>query len=263
MIPEMGNLISFKMTNSEDYILYHKFIETYLPQGFNRLDREDFLLVQLEELTEANNQFFYVADVIGMKIHFTSKRSSLTIGIPPEDLTFYHFMEATHPDDIQRLNLGRTKLVKMAQDLFIAEKGHSVLCTNIRMRVPSGEYSDFLIQCYLFYTTIPYKTVFFLKIHTNIDWHKKIKHGYHYYTGDDLSYLRYPDDEMLMKGNIFSDREFEIIRLIEAGFDSEKISEKLFLSVHTVNTHRRNMLDKSGKASMSDLIFYLKERGVL
>ena len=199
-----------------------------------------------------------------MKVHFTSRRSTQMIGVEPEDLSPYHFMEATHPDDIQRLNLGRTKLVKMAQDLFIAEKGYSVLLsTNIRMRVPSGEYSDFLIQCYLFYTTIPYKTVFFLKIHTNIDWHKKIKHGYHYYTGDDLSYLRYPDDEMLMKGNIFSDREFEIIRLIESGLSSEEIAEKLFLSVHTVNTHRRNMLDKSGKASMSDLIYYLKERGVL
>ena len=185
------------------------------------------------------------------------------IGIQPEDLTFYHFMEATHPDDIQRLNLGRTKIVKMAQDLFIAEKGYSFYQPIIRIRVPTGEYSDFLIQCYLFYTTIPYKTVFFLKIHTNIDWHKKIKHGYHYYIGDDLSYFRYPDEEMLMKGNIFSDREFEIIRLIESGFDSEQIAEKLFLSVHTVNTHRRNMLEKSGKASMSDLIYYLKERGVL
>jgi hypothetical protein len=251
------------MTNLEDYILYHRVIETYLPRGFNRLDRDDSLLVQLEELTEANNQFFYVADAIEMKIRFTSKRSSLTIGIPPEDLTFYHFMEATHPDDIQRLSLGRSKLLKMAQDLYVQEKGYAILSTNFRMRVLSGEYSDFLIQNYLFYTTIPYKTVFFLKIHTNIDWHKKIKHGYHYYIGDDLSYFRYPDDEMLMKGNVFSEREFEIIRLIEAGFDSEKIAEKLFLSVHTVNTHRRNMLEKSGKTSMSDLIYYLKERGVL
>jgi hypothetical protein len=251
------------MTNSEDYSLYFKFMEAFLPTGFNDIDREDPLVQALDRLTESYNQFFYVADAIEMKIHFTSKRSSLMIGISPEDLTFYHFMEATHPDDIQRLNLGRSKLVKTAQDLYTAGKGYAILSTNFRMRVPSGEFSDFLIQNYLFYTSIPYKTVFFLKIHTNIDWHKKIKHGYHYYIGDDLSYFRYPDDEMLMKGNIFSDREIEIIRLIESGLSSENIAEKLFLSVHTVNTHRRNMLDKSGKASMSDLIYYLKEKGVL
>jgi DNA-binding CsgD family transcriptional regulator len=248
---------------STDYSLYFKFIEAFLPIGFNGIDRGDPLVQELEGLTESYNQFFYVADVIEMKVHFTSKRSSLMTGISPEDLTFYHFMEATHPGDIQRLNLGRAKVVKMAQDLFIAEKGHVVLSTNLRMRVPSGEYSDFLIQCYLVYTSIPYKTVFFLKIHTNIDWHKKIKHGYHYYVGDDLSYFRYPDDEMLMKGNIFSSREFEIVKLIESGLGSEEIADKLFLSVHTVNTHRRNILEKCGKTHISDLIYELKERGLL
>ena len=66
-----------------------------------------------------------------------------------------------------------------------------------------------------------------------------------------------------MKGNIFSDREFEIIKLIHSGLQSEQIAEKLFLSRHTVNTHRKNILDKTGKAHISDLIYYLQERGQL
>ena len=64
-------------------------------------------------------------------------------------------------------------------------------------------------------------------------------------------------------GNVFSSREFEIIRLIEAGLSSEQIAEKLFLSHYTVNTHRRNILTKTGKKNISDLIYELKERGVL
>jgi DNA-binding CsgD family transcriptional regulator len=55
---------------------------------------------------------------------------------------------------------------------------------------------------------------------------------------------------MLIKGNIFSGREFEIIKLIQSGLNSEQIAGKLFLSVHTVATHRRNILEKSGKASV-------------
>jgi DNA-binding CsgD family transcriptional regulator len=246
-----------------DYSLFLKFLETYTPSGFYGIDPNDPLLEKLERIMEQNNQFIYVADLIHMKIHFTSKGSKVILGIPPEDLSFYQFMEATHPLDIQRLNLGRCKIVKLAQDLFIAEKGYTLLSTNYKYRTTSGEYADFLVQCYLFYTTIPYKTVFFLKIHTNIDWHKKIKHGYHYYIGTDLSYFKYPDDDMLMKGNIFSGREFEIIKLIEAGMSSEEISQKLFISVHTVNTHRRNVLEKSGKESISELIYELIERGVL
>ena len=113
-------------------------------------------------------------------------------------------MEATHPDDIQRLNIGRAKLIKKAQDIFIEGKGATLLTTNFKMRNADGGYSNCLMQNYLFYSSIPYKTVFFLKIHTNIDWCKKIKHGYHYYIGNDLSYFRYPDQEMLQMGNVFT-----------------------------------------------------------
>jgi DNA-binding CsgD family transcriptional regulator len=78
-----------------------------------------------------------------------------------------------------------------------------------------------------------------------------------------MSYFRFPDDELLMTGMPFSSREFEIIQLAGASLSSEQIAEKLFLSPHTVNTHRRNILKKSGKANISDLIFSLKEQGLM
>ena len=248
---------------NEDYSLFHRFMEAYTPSGFQGIDLNDPLILELEEMMEDQDQFFYIADIIQMKILFTSRRSKAMIGIAPEDVTPYHFMEAVHNDDIQRLNLGRSKIIHMAQDLFIAEKGYGLLTTNYRFRNPSGGYSDILVQAYIYYTRIPYKTVFFLKIHTNIDWHKKIKHGYHYYVGKDLTWFRYPDNDMLMKGNIFSDREFEIIRLIKSGLNSDEIGNKLCISPHTVNTHRRNILVKSGKESVAELIYELKEQGVL
>jgi DNA-binding CsgD family transcriptional regulator len=67
----------------------------------------------------------------------------------------------------------------------------------------------------------------------------------------------------LQIGNIFSEREFEIIKLIGAGLGNDEIADKLFVSVHTVNTHRRNILVKAGKTHISDLIYELKDRGVL
>jgi len=247
----------------KDYDLFFRFIETYTPSGFQGIDLNDPLILELEEMMKGNDQFFYIADIIQMKVLFTSSRSLQTIGIDPKEVTPYHFMEAAHKDDIQRLNLGRAKIIRMAQDLFIARKGYGLLSTNYRFRNPSGEYPDILVQAYIYYTAIPYSTVFFLKVHTNIDWHKKIKNGYHYYVGTDLSWFRYPDYDMLMKGNVFSDREFEIIRLIESGLNTDEIGNKLFISPNTVNTHRRNILVKSDKESVAELIYELKERGVL
>ena len=248
---------------SQDYDLFLRFIEKFSPTGFKGIDRNDPLIQELEEIMENNNQFFYIADIIHMKVIFTSKRSINIIGIEPDEVSPFHFMEATHPNDIQRLNLGRTTLIKKAQELYIAEKGNLLLSSSMRIRNPFGVYSNVLLQNYLFYTTIPYKTVFFLKIHTNIDWFKKNKNGYHYYIGNDLSFFRYPDEKLLMTGNVFTDREFEILRLIGSGLSSEQIAAKIFASTNTVNTHRRNILEKTGKAHISELIYELTERGIL
>lgn len=248
---------------SKDYKLFFKFLETYTPKGFKEIDQDSPLMIELEKLMEQNDQFIYIADAIRMEILFTSKRSIDMIGVPSENVSFYHFMERTHASDIQRLNIGRAKLLKKSQDIFISGKGSTLMSTNFRVRNGKGKYSNYLMQNYLFFSSTPYKTVFFLKVHTNIDWCKKLKHGYHYYIGNDMSNFRYPDQELLQMGNIFTKREFEIIKLIETGLSTEQISEQLSLSQYTVNTHRGNILKKTEKAHFSELIYDLKERGVL
>jgi hypothetical protein len=251
------------MSKPQSYDLFFKFIEAHRTEGFKNINPDDPLMIELEEMMERNDQFFYIADLIQIKVIYTSKRSKDMIGIEPADLNLYHMFEATHPEDTKRNSLGRATLLRLAHDLFMAEKGYKLLSTNFRVRNPEGNYSNLLMQLYLFYGTIPYKSVFLLKIHTNIGWCNTIKHGYHYYLGKDLSFFRYPDEELLAQGNIFSDREFEIIKLIESGLNSKQIAEKIFLSQNTVNTHRRNILKKTGKAHLSDLIYDLKERGLL
>jgi DNA-binding CsgD family transcriptional regulator len=248
--------------SSTDYSLYFKFIEKYLPVGFKGIDRNDPLLLQLEEMTEHNNQFFHVADLILAKITWASNRSSEMIGIIPDELNAYHFMEATHPDDLKKHTLGRSKMWNLANDLFNAKKGSALLSTNIRIRNAHGEYPDILFQLYFTYSE-KFNTVFIVQVHTNIDSFKKKKHGYHYYVGTDFSLFRFPDNELLSIGTPFTDREFEIIQMIEAGLSTKQIADKLFVSVYTVNTHRANILEKSGFKNTTDLINDLQKRRLL
>jgi len=61
------------------------------------------------------------------------------------------------------------------------------------------------------------------------------------------------EDNKLKKLHHLSKREKEIAFLVVKGFTSRQISEKLFLSLLTVNTHRRNLLQKLGLSNTAQL----------
>lgn len=251
------------MYSTQDYSPFHKFIEKFSPTGFKGINCDDSLVTELEKMMENNNQFFFVGDVIQMKILFTSKGSCKMIGVENENITPYHFFDATHPEDIHRHSLGRTQLFKMAQEIFIAQNGSALVSSNFRILCTDGKYKCLLFQCYMFYSETPTKTVYVIQVHTNVDWCEKIKKANHYYAGNDLSYFQYPDEKLLRIGCIYTKREFEIIKLIGSGLSSEQIAEKLFVSSYTINSHRANILKKSTKTSISELIYELREQGML
>jgi len=53
-----------------------------------------------------------------------------------------------------------------------------------------------------------------------------------------------------------SEREQEIITLIAEGHTNTTIAEKLFLSPHTVNTHRKNIMQKLGVKNTASIVMY-------
>ena len=53
-----------------------------------------------------------------------------------------------------------------------------------------------------------------------------------------------------------SPRETTIVRMVSMGLTNRQIAEKLFLSAHTVMTHRKNISSKLGIKSVSGLTIY-------
>ena len=60
-----------------------------------------------------------------------------------------------------------------------------------------------------------------------------------------------------------SDREIEVLRLIAQEHSNGEIAEKLFISVRTVDTHRRNLLEKLLAKNTAGLVKYAIEKGIL
>lgn len=57
-------------------------------------------------------------------------------------------------------------------------------------------------------------------------------------------------------------REREVLQLIAEGLTAKQIASKLFLSVKTVETHRRQVMEKAGANSVADLVRYAIREGI-
>lgn len=53
---------------------------------------------------------------------------------------------------------------------------------------------------------------------------------------------------------VLSSREKEVLQLVADGYTNPQIAEKLFLSLHTVDSHRKNLLTKFGVNNTASLI---------
>lgn len=78
-------------------------------------------------------------------------------------------------------------------------------------------------------------------------------------TGDIIT----PIDDHFDGKPILSNREIEILRWIAQGLLSKEISEKLCISVHTVNTHRQRILEKLKVDTSIEALKYASALGVL
>ena len=65
----------------------------------------------------------------------------------------------------------------------------------------------------------------------------------------------------VLQQKVLSDREIEVMSLIVQGYINKEIADKLNISLSTVITHRKNIMDKLGMKSVSALTIYAVMHG--
>ena len=74
--------------------------------------------------------------------------------------------------------------------------------------------------------------------------YEQVKHAFHQ--------QEFFDDET----ESLSNREIDVLKLVALGYSNKEIADKLFISTHTVMSHRKNMTEKLGIKSISGLTVY-------
>jgi two-component system, NarL family, response regulator NreC len=76
-------------------------------------------------------------------------------------------------------------------------------------------------------------------------------------------YLRKTTDSSAGGGAVLTSREREILQLIAEGFTAKEIAAHVFLSIKTIETHRRNIMRKLNMRGTADLTRYAIREGLV
>lgn len=68
---------------------------------------------------------------------------------------------------------------------------------------------------------------------------------------------------LIQVDNLLSIREIEIVELIAREYSNKEIARALYITVGTVETHRRNIFQKMGTKNMAGLIHRAYQCGIL
>ncbi|RZK38861.1 MAG: response regulator transcription factor [Pedobacter sp.] len=90
----------------------------------------------------------------------------------------------------------------------------------------------------------------------------RLSNGYTFF-GDDVAnelMKSFKKDDL---GSHLTNREIEIVRLIENEYSNKKIADLLFISERTVETHRKNIFRKTGTQSIVGLLKYAYDHKII
>jgi DNA-binding CsgD family transcriptional regulator len=80
---------------------------------------------------------------------------------------------------------------------------------------------------------------------------------------ENLIYEFEMENEKLTQLQFLSKRELQVAQLVNRGYTNAEIADQLSVSIHTIHTHRRNMLQKMNVKDFLELSNLLKVLGVV
>jgi DNA-binding NarL/FixJ family response regulator len=71
------------------------------------------------------------------------------------------------------------------------------------------------------------------------------------------------DEVIPVDDSELTERESEILKLIAEGVSTNEISERLFVSIKTIGTHKQHILEKLNLKTTTDLVKYAIKKGII
>ncbi|TXE17513.1 LuxR family transcriptional regulator [Psychroserpens burtonensis] len=222
-------------------------------------------IMDLDSYLPYSSTFFCITNTQSLEFEYISKNFKACLGLDSNELKtqgMRYFWSRIHPSDLEKWLKALNELMTFTLGNINEEDRYKANYTwNYRFKNAENVYVN-LIQ-----NTTPlafdsqgkpiiglaHYTVLHSKIKMDITASAKLLNNQNEY---ETLYFNNYGKKLLSEG--ISNRERDVIRLLVLDFSSKEISQKLNISPHTVDTHRRNILKKLNISSTGELIGMLK-----
>lgn len=222
----------------------------------------------LQQLAQVGNSGITVFDMCHCKHVFTSYNFGDLLGHDLneiERLGNEYFNSRIHPDDFITLTLNGIALLKYFYQLPTEHKRDFKLINEYRILNIENQYIQVIEQHQVLEMDARgnvWLSVAIIDISPNQDINRSVNSQLvNFKTGKIYPFLT--ESSRLSDENRLTPREKEVLQLVKDGYLSKEISDKLSISVHTVNTHRQNILEKLGVDNSMEAIAYGARLGVV
>lgn len=207
-------------------------------------------------------QCLYVIDWQNAKVSFQRDIEKI-LGYNQEEFTLETVLKIAHPDDLSLIKRITQAAVNHLTNNTCLNLENSSLNLTYRFKKKDGTYLKILRQSSLFEPTKNGKLRSNLSLLTDISFFDKSETVQWEFNAPLIEQKSFKKQIYKEFNNFFTKREVEVIKLISDQHNTKSIAEKLFISEHTVYSHRKNILKKSKCHNAKELIEFCYKIGVL
>ncbi len=214
------------------------------------------LYKRLFELAQIGPSYFLIFIPSTRKIEYVSDSFTSVLGHDVNFLNTDNLLKIIHPEDLPFFGNFETTVVDFKKQLHPSKLMKYKTRYNYRILHANGDYLHILQQSVTIEVDDNGALLRNLVIHTDVSDlmpFQKMKLSFIGLQGEP-SYINVKAQQIYTQSeNLFSPREKEILLLMIKGTSSKEIAEMFHRSIHTINTHRKNILQKSGCKNLQDL----------
>jgi DNA-binding CsgD family transcriptional regulator len=233
-------------------------------------DKLDYSLVSkhtsvLQTLSDLGNSGTGIFDFSKREMIFYSSNFGRLLGYEPTDyneLGQHFFASKIHPDDALKLSTNGVAILKLMNSFTSDEKLNHKHVYEYRMLNAQNQYVR-LIEQYQVLELDGNGQIWLMLTIVDVSPNQDQTEGsksqlLNFRTGKIIHLEPSPKVEFEL-----TKREIEILKHVRDGLLSKEISDRLSISVHTVNTHRQRFLEKLGANNSMEAVIFASKFGLL